>query len=118
MGVRVELDLGALQQYLTNNPAVQAALDEATEITKTNIEEGTPKKTGYARRSLIVRRPARTRRRIYSRDPFWHLIEWGSINNPPYGPMRHGARETGLRFDEHGGDILSDLGGVLRGLDL
>lgn len=31
-----------------------------------------------------------------------HLIEFGSINNPPYAPLRRGAQAAGLRFaDPH-----------------
>lgn len=30
-----------------------------------------------------------------------HLDEYGSINNPPYSPLRRGVRAAGLRLDEH-----------------
>lgn len=32
--------------------------------------------------------------------PFAHLIEWGSINNQPYAPLRKAVTGLGLRFVE------------------
>jgi hypothetical protein len=29
-----------------------------------------------------------------------HLDEWGSINNPPYAPLRNGARNAGYPLEE------------------
>lgn len=29
-----------------------------------------------------------------------HIIEFGSVNNPAYAPLRRAARQTGLRFEE------------------
>lgn len=37
-----------------------------------------------------------------SDDPFFHLVEWGSVNNPPYAPLRRGIRAAGLRLEETG----------------
>lgn len=34
---------------------------------------------------------------VYSTDPFAHLVEWGSVNNPAYGPLRRAAQRLGLR---------------------
>lgn len=31
-----------------------------------------------------------------------HLVEYGSANNPPYAPLRRGARAAGLRLEEEG----------------
>lgn len=33
-------------------------------------------------------------------DPFGHLAEWGSVNNPAYAPLRRGVEAAGLRFRE------------------
>lgn len=33
-------------------------------------------------------------------DPFGHLVEWGSVNNPPYAPIRRGVELAGLRLEE------------------
>lgn len=29
-----------------------------------------------------------------------HLVEWGSVNNPAYAPLRRGVRAAGLRLAE------------------
>ena len=29
-----------------------------------------------------------------------HIIEWGSVNNPPYASIRRGVRAAGLRLEE------------------
>lgn len=31
-------------------------------------------------------------------DHAGHLLEWGSINNPPHAPLRRGVLAAGLRF--------------------
>jgi hypothetical protein len=38
--------------------------------------------------------------RLGSGDPVAHIVEWGSVNNPPYAPIRRGVRAVGLRLDE------------------
>ena len=30
---------------------------------------------------------------------FGHLVEFGSVNNPPYSPIRTGVQQSGLRWD-------------------
>lgn len=37
---------------------------------------------------------------VTSSDPFAHLVEFGSANNPPYAPFRRAIRGAGLRLDE------------------
>lgn len=71
----------------------------ARTLVKPAIEAATPRgASGQAHRSVRVDRDGDTVR-ILSTDPFWHLIEWGSVNNPAYAPMRTGARAAGLRLD-------------------
>lgn len=31
--------------------------------------------------------------------PLWSIIEYGSVKNMPYAPLRRGADEVGLQFD-------------------
>lgn len=58
-----------------------------------HVQLMTPENTGYAHRSLFV-----LRNTIVSRDPFWHLIEFGSVNNRAYAPMRSGVLSAGLTY--------------------
>jgi hypothetical protein len=40
--------------------------------------------------------------RVFSTDIAAHLIEFGSINNPAYAPLRLGVESTGLRVTDRG----------------
>lgn len=37
-----------------------------------------------------------------SKSPVWHLVEFGSVNNPPYRPFRRAAEALGLRWEDDG----------------
>lgn len=56
-------------------------------------------RTRYFARSLSLQEreghPA-----IHTTDNFWHLIEFGSVNNQAHAPLRRGIRAAGLRLDE------------------
>lgn len=39
---------------------------------------------------------------VYSTDYNAALIEFGSVNNPPYRPITHGAQACGLSVDDPG----------------
>ena len=56
--------------------------------------------TGAFDRSVRVGYGPAGRPAVVSYDHFAHLIEFGSINNPPYSPFRIGARTAGLRFSD------------------
>lgn len=38
--------------------------------------------------------------RVGNTDPFFHLAEFGSVNNEAYAPLRRSAASLGLRFEE------------------
>jgi hypothetical protein len=40
------------------------------------------------------------RAEVYSDDIAWHLVEFGSINNPPYRPLMRGVRDAGLDYED------------------
>lgn len=52
-----------------------------------------PHKTGYYRRRVRARGTA-----VAAEDFAWHIVEFGSVNNPPYAPLRRGLRAAGVRF--------------------
>lgn len=71
----------------------------ARTLVKPAVEAATPRgRSGQAHQSIRVERHG-DEVRVGSVDPFWHLIEWGSVNNPAYAPLRTGARAVGLRLD-------------------
>lgn len=50
----------------------------------------------------FVRHVRARRNRVLLRDPFAHLVELGSANNPPQANARRGVRAAGLRFADDG----------------
>jgi hypothetical protein len=58
--------------------------------------------TGY-----FIRRIVPIGSRVHLHDNFWHLVEYGSVNNPPYAPARRGVVMAGLRFVDDGADDLT-----------
>ncbi len=36
--------------------------------------------------------------RVTTGDSLYHIIEWGSVNNPPYAPFRRGAERAHLEW--------------------
>lgn len=51
--------------------------------------------TGNYIRNVKVRRT-----RIYVEPHFWHIIEFGSVNNAPQANVRRGVIAAGLRFED------------------
>lgn len=41
--------------------------------------------------------------RVLTTDYFGHLVEYGSVNNPAYAPLRRAVDAEGLDFDEDPG---------------
>lgn len=37
---------------------------------------------------------------VYTDDPFWHLIEFGSVNNRPYRTLSQAVTDAGLDFED------------------
>jgi hypothetical protein len=42
---------------------------------------------------------------LFTDDPAGWIIEYGSIHNPPYAPLRKASEAVGARFVERGGDF-------------
>lgn len=80
------------------------------EHTAKEVERIAPKRTTYYARHIepYIRTQVTQVRNaripagfhVLSTDPFGHLVEAGSVNNPPYSPLRRGARAAGLRLVE------------------
>lgn len=75
-------------------PQLLATASEIAQRAAGNV----PKRTGRYSRSL---RAVRDDRGVVaeSTDPFGHLVESGSINNPPYSPLRRAAADVAKRFE-------------------
>jgi hypothetical protein len=89
-----------LEKQLAATPQARKAIHDAAKPALAAAEHATPVgATGAAQRSLTLVIDA-DGVRLQSTDPFWHLIEFGSRNNPAYAPMRRGVRAAGLRLDD------------------
>src|SRR5262245_59522217 len=57
---------------------------------------------GFRRTGAYEASLAAEGRRLLTDDPAGHLIEWGSVNNPPYAPLRRSIEAVGARFIDDG----------------
>jgi hypothetical protein len=98
MPARFVTDRKALAK-LKREPAYQQLLDDAAEAVKDQAERNTPigETHDTIHRYVITKTP--TTRRVGNVDPFFHLTEFGSVNNPPYAPLRKGVTSAGLRLE-------------------
>lgn len=74
-------------------PEHQKGMEKVTKGVARSIRRVAPERTGYYKRRVRA-----SGRKVVARDPFWHLIEFGSVNNPPYSPLRRGLLAAGLRL--------------------
>lgn len=59
-----------------------------------------PDHTGYYKERFTMVRAGARGYRVGNRDFAAHLVEWGSVNNEPYAPLRRGVAAAGLRLHE------------------
>lgn len=90
-----------LAQRLAHQREVKDALRPFAERVKAEAEHASPIGESGDYISFFVITETPTKLRVGNTDFAAHLVEWGSVNNPPYAPLRRGARAAGLRLDEH-----------------
>jgi hypothetical protein len=71
----------------------QRGMRKITKGVAASVRVAAPHVTGYYERRVKAQGT-----RVRALDVFWHLVEFGSANNRPYGPLRRGVRAAGLRF--------------------
>lgn len=119
---RVVINRSAMTAFVNTDPGMQRALsDRANALmseaianspvgatrSRLPVRGGRKSKTkstgpltgasGYFRRHFELRR-YRGGWRIWNTDAFAHLVEWGSVNNATYAPLRRAIRSSGLRY--------------------
>ena len=124
MAAKVVIHQARMRQWLYTDPGPQAALagtaKAVQEHAKAEAPVGVslswpkripgepwirrPMRHGRFRDSIRVRK-MRTFYRVASFDPFAHIVEWGSITNPPYATFRRTLRHFG------GSEIVKDESG-------
>lgn len=86
----------AFEQGVRSQAEHQKGMHSITKGVARHVRAVAPHKTGYYKRKVSVRGT-----RIRTLDVFWHLVEFGSVNNPAYSPLRRGVRAAGLRLVVH-----------------
>ena len=102
MAVRVVIKQGELVDWLNKTPGAQAELLETASDFRDAAEAASPIGKsrhwgpfvgihGYFKRRFHVR-PFRGGYRVYNRDAFAHIVEYGSGRSPAYAPFRRTLR--------------------------
>lgn len=91
---------------ITHGTDMVAFVNGLAETALANAHAGAPHETGYYDAHLGMT-PAEVRddgvhAEIWSSDPFWHLVEYGSVHNPPHRVLERACTAVGLDF--HDGD--------------
>lgn len=88
----------ALEQIKRTDEYRQGMAKIAEDLANT-VRSQAPAKTGRYRDSIKTFDTG-TQQGVAAHDVAAHLIEFGSVNNPPFAPIRRGIRAAGLRLDE------------------
>jgi hypothetical protein len=87
----------AFQAEIEAEARYKAEMHELAEKVAENARQLAPRDTGQYASSIIVQGS------IVATTAFaGHMVEWGSVNNPPYAPLRRACRAAGLRVREIG----------------
>jgi hypothetical protein len=79
---------------IQRHPQFGKSMRERTAVARQCVLAVAPDRTGYYKRRIRQRGTS-----IVAADFGWHWIEFGSVNNPPYAPLRRGVIAAGLRFE-------------------
>ena len=96
VNIRPKVDKSAVNDFLERPAQVKLLEVVAREIVDIG-EVIAPEGTGYYKTQFQAR-PFRRWWRAQNNDPFAHLVEWGSVNNRAYAPMRTAIRAAGVAF--------------------
>jgi hypothetical protein len=69
------------------------------EDAKREAEAVAPMHTGYYKEHFVLVKSGKNWR-LGNRDPFAHLVEWGSSRNSAFSPLRRGVVAAGLHLRE------------------
>lgn len=99
----VKVDKAALAKTLEGDGPV-TALKALGEQVAAEVRRIAPHHTGYYIKSIRVGEPVKGHDGLVvpveSTDSFAHLVEFGSVNNEPYAPLRRAVRNLGLKVVE------------------
>ena len=111
--VKITINDGTMRQFLREDPAMQRALEVVAEMIEGTAQEVAPYgrslswpwrrpiRHGWFKAAFNLRKVAGGYQ-VWNEDPFAHLVEWGSIKNPVYAPIRTAINQLGLKFNPKG----------------
>lgn len=86
------------ERELQKDPAIRDKLRDPAKVALSAAQSATPARMN----SGWYVEDTDTGVRIGTTNPFFHLIEWGSVNNSPRAPLRRAVRAAGARLEETG----------------
>jgi hypothetical protein len=98
-----------VEKQLLRDPRMATMLGTYAEAGAEHARDDAP--SGHAHRGLHYRDSIHAIVGVDGRGPFGrvlsvdfaaHLVEFGSVNNPTYAPLRRGVEATGLRVTDRG----------------
>lgn len=103
MGVRRFQYLESGVKDLANDPKfVDGTSKTAANLVASAARQLAPVRTGHYQRSIRtsveVDAKGRPFGRVHADDIAAHIVEWGSVNNPAYAPLRRAAEALGLKL--------------------
>lgn len=102
-GVRVTVDINKIAAMaLLVTPEAMAFVTGFAEKGASEARDNMPVHTG-AERAAVISEAARLTvdgpvAYFGSTSSTWHLVEYGSIHNPPYAPFRRAAESLGIKY--------------------
>lgn len=116
MAARVVVNGASMAAFLATDPTMQKALHTTADTLMTKAASLAPRGSsvqwgpirrrgklvyshhhGQYKESFYVR-SYRSSWQVWNGDPFAHLMEWGSVRNPAYAPIRRAVRASGMRY--------------------
>jgi hypothetical protein len=83
----------AAEQEIRAQAEHQEGMRTITKGVARSVQRVAPDVTGYYKRRIRA-----DGTKVRATDPFWHIVERGSVTSPPYGPLRRGTKAAGLKF--------------------
>lgn len=92
-------------QRVVREPRAIEVLGLVTHDAQRSIDESIPVRTGSYKRHFDLGLSTEVdvdsaAVRLVIAEPRWHIIEHGSVKNPPYAPIRTGVEAAGLRWEQ------------------
>ena len=110
---KVVVNDGSLQAFLRNDETMQRALETVAGMIEETAQEVAPygkslswpmgRRMRHGRyKADFAMRKVKGGWQVWNDDPLAHLVEWGSIKNPVYAPIRTAITQLGLKFRPKG----------------